>query len=91
MKSTLKSFGVFCNRIVGEKVKAKDFTDLIENRLSKRLKNFWSEIKFQDDDGNTIVINREFLDEQGMSFDEVVSDWLVNASEDDLQEVIQTV
>ena len=91
MKNTLKSFGVFCNKIVGEKVKAKDFTDLIENRLSKRLKNFWSEIKFMDNYGNTIVINREFLDEQGMSFDEIVCDWLSNASREDLQEIIDTI
>lgn len=90
-RKKLMSFGIFCNRIVGERVKAVDFDDLLENRLSKRLKTFWSEIKFQDQDGNTICINREFLEDQGMSFDEVVADWKDNASPEELEEVIHAI
>lgn len=88
MKKKLNVFTVFCNRITGEKVKAKDFDDLIENRMSKRHKEFWSEVKFKDEDGETITINREFLDEQGMTFEEVVNDWKSFASEEELQEEI---
>lgn len=88
MKNKLKVFTVFCSRITGEKLKANDFNDLIENRMSKRHKEFWSEVKFKDEDGETITINREFLDEQGMTFDEVVNDWKSFASEEELQEEI---
>lgn len=78
---------VLCNRIVGEEVKAKDFDDLIENKMSKRHKEFWSEVKFKDEDGDVISISREFIDEQGMTFDEVVSDWKQFASKEELQDM----
>lgn len=87
MKNKLKVFMVLCNRIVGEEVKAKDFDDLIENKMSKRHKEFWSEVKFKDEDGDVISISREFIDEQGMTFDEVVSDWKQFASKEELQDM----
>ncbi len=88
--SKLKAFVVFCNRVVGETVKAKDFNDLLENRVTNKLRIFWSEIKFKDEDGNTICIERRFMDEDGMSFEECVEDFKLHASEDDLSEEILT-
>ena len=74
MKRVLTSFGVFCNTIIGEEVRAKDLDDLFDNRMTGRQKDFWSSVKFKQDD-QTIVITREFLDEQGMSIDDIIIDW----------------
>lgn len=89
MKTQLKSFGIFCNRLFGERKKAIDFQDLLDNRMTKKQKEFWSQIKFQDNKGRTICITREFL-EQGMAFDEVVFDWVENNPEF-LEDVIHTI
>lgn len=91
MKTKLKTFGVFCNCITGYKVKAKNFEDLVKNRMTKRQKEFWSEIKYKDENENTIVIHREYLEEQGMTFDEIVQDYLEYASDEDLNEVINVL
>ena len=72
------------DRIIGKVDEEEEF-------LHEEPKIEFRTIKFQDDDGNTIVVNREFLDEQKMSFEEIVSDWLSNADEDDLQQIIHTV
>ncbi len=74
-KGNLEKFAVFGHgRFIGEEFRAKDFADLINNRLPKRL-NEWMCIKFIDDQGRTISISSDFMDE-GMSFDECVDDWV---------------
>lgn len=88
MKPRLTKFAVFCNRTIAEIVKAKDFDDLIENRMLKRQKEFWSSVNFKDDEDRTICITREFLDDQGMTFDEVVLDWLEFAEPSQLESPI---
>ena len=61
MNSTLKTFAVFKNQLIGEIVKAKDFNDLLENRMNTKQKKFWSEIRFYDEEGNSIQIMKEYL------------------------------
>ncbi len=74
-KSTTAKFAVFCNRMVGETKSATSLEELIESKMLKRQKEFWSEIKFKDEQNRTIVISREFV-EQGMSILEIISDHL---------------
>lgn len=76
MKKPLIKFAVFCNRICGEVKKAESIKDLIENRMTKKQKQFWSEVKYYDAQGRVIQITREFLDEQGMTIEDVISDWI---------------
>ncbi len=85
----LQSFGVFCNRTVGERVKAIDFQDLLDNRMTNKQKRFWSEVKFTDTQERTICITQEFL-EQGMTFDEIVQDWITHNPEW-LDDIIHTI
>jgi hypothetical protein len=85
-----KTFSIFCNRITGEKKKALDFKDLLENKMLKRQKEHWSSIKFKDEHERTISIDREFL-ESGMTFEDAVWDWLGNSTEEEQSDDIFTI
>ena len=76
MKHLLTPFGVFKNQIIGEEVRAIDFQDLLNNRMTNKQKEFWSNVMFKDCEGRTIQITREFFDEQLMSESEIVADWI---------------
>jgi len=76
MKHLLTPFGVFKNQIIGEEVRAIDFKDLLNNRMTNKQKEFWSNVMFKDCEGRTIQITREFFDEQLMSESEIVADWI---------------
>lgn len=91
MKKRLIKFAVFCNRMCGQEVRALDFDDLLENRMTKKQKTFWSNVQFKDSQGRTINIAREFIDEQGMSFDEVFHDWIDNATQAELESKIHVI
>jgi len=73
MKTT---FAVFVNQMVGEQKKAENIKDLLENKMNQRQKNFWTHVMFLNEDGETIQITREFLEEQGMLEHEIVQDWI---------------
>lgn len=81
MKAKLIKFAVFKNQMFGEEVRAKDFDDLLNNRMTKRQRKFWSNVKFTDSKGRNINISREFLEEQRMTFDEIVDDFIEHCSE----------
>ena len=76
MKTKLKAFEVFCNRVIGETVKANDIQDLFDNRLLKRQEKFWSTVEFVDNENRNITITRHFMDDDGMTLDEVIQDWI---------------
>lgn len=84
MKKKIK-FTIFCNKMFGETKKAWSFQELLDS-MSKRHKEFWSNIMFKDEDGKTINITREFL--QDMTFDEVVNDWIAFG---DTEQTIHTI
>lgn len=83
-------FTIFKNQFIGFTRRADNFDDLLNNVMTKRDKEFWSNIQFKDSHNRTINITREFL-EQGMTFDEVVYDWIDNATEDELTEEILSI
>jgi hypothetical protein len=82
-------FAVFCNQAVGTWKPAKDFDDLL-NKMTKKQREFWSNIQFIDSQGRLINITREFL-EEGMTFDEAVWDWLEWADINQLEEKIHAI
>lgn len=88
MKNTLKPFAV-CHSglIVGELIKAKDISDLIENILSKKVSNNWEIISFVDSENRSINVTKEFL-EEGMTLNEVIQDWIDNG---DIEEPIMAL
>lgn len=88
MKNTLKPFAV-CHSglIVGELIKAKDISDLIENRLSKKVSNNWEIISFVDSKNRSINVTKEFL-EEGMTLNEVIQDWIDNG---DIEEPVMAL
>lgn len=81
-------FTIFKNQIIGVTKPAKDFTDLVENVMNKKEKEFWSHVQYKDDENRTIQITREFLEEQNMTFTECVEDWLLHG---DTQEEILSI
>ena len=78
MKKHIK-FTIFCNRMFGETKSSLSIDDLF-NKMTKRHKEHWSEIKFKDEQGRTIQITREFL-EQGMTIEEIIEDWILNCQD----------
>ena len=72
-------FTIFCNKMFGETKKALSINDLF-NKMTKRHREHWSEIKFKDEQGRTIQITREFL-EQGMTIGEIIEDWIINCKD----------
>ena len=78
MKNKLKPFSV-CHSglIIGELFKAKDVSDLIKNRLPKKVLKNWEIISFINSDNQSICVTREFLDE-GMTIKEAIQDWITN-------------
>ena len=68
-------FAVFCNQMIGHIRKAPSVAEVIE-ALPKRVKTYWSNIQYKDEEGRTINISREYLQEQGMSIAEVIEDHL---------------
>lgn len=83
-----RKYAVYTNSIiVGEAVSASSLGDLL-GKMLKRQKNYWQVIKYKDDENRTIQVSREFWEDQGMSFAEIVEDWLEYANEDDLEEEI---
>ena len=69
-------FTIFKNQIIGTSKYAKDFADLLENKFSNKEKIFWSHVQFKDSENRTIQITREYFEEQKMTFEECVNDWL---------------
>jgi len=69
--------------MVGETKRFFTLEECLEN-MTKRHKKFWSNIKWKDEEGRTISFSREFFEEQGMSKEEVIQDWLDNATEEEL-------
>jgi hypothetical protein len=79
MRNKLKSFAV-CHTglILGEVFKAIDIHDLIQNKLPKRVLERWEIISFVDSENRNISVTREYIDEDGMTIDEVIQDWIDN-------------
>lgn len=68
----------------GKIVYAEDIHDLLGNKMSKADRKTWELIKYRDEQGRVICITREFMDDQGMTLEEVIDDWLEHGvSEDD--------
>ena len=67
------SFGIW-----SELVKAKDFDDLLDNRMQKRQLKSWQSISWIDADDNFIDIHRHFIDDEGMTRREAIDDSLAN-------------
>jgi len=87
-KKKNKRFGVFlAGNMIGEVAYAEDVHDLISNRMLKRWNN-WETIKYKDDDGKTVVVTRYFMDDDGMSVQEVIDDYYQNATSEDFEDEI---
>lgn len=87
-KKKNKRFGVFLSgNMIGEVAYAEDIHDLINNKMLKRWSN-WETIKYKDDDGKTVVVTRYFMDDDGMTVQEVIDDYYLNATEFDLEDDI---
>lgn len=83
-------FTIFLNQFIGTTRKAEDFAGLINNVMTRKEKKHWSNIQFKNKENQTVNITREFL-EYGMTFEEVVNDWIENASEEMLCEEILSI
>ena len=68
---------------MGERKTANTVAEVIE----KSPKN-WAIIEFRNDDGNRVCVTREFMDNDNMTVEEVVQDWLEYTSESELEERI---
>jgi len=75
-------FAVFCNQMIGHIRKAPSVAEVIE-ALPKRVKTYWSSIKYKDEEGRTICITKEYLEEQGMTIAEIIQDHLDYGDTDD--------
>jgi len=75
-------FAVFCNQMIGHIRKAPSVAEVIE-ALPKRVQTYWSSIKYKDEEGRTICITKEYLEEQGMTIAEVIQDHLQYGDTDD--------
>lgn len=81
MNNKLKPFSVFHSAlIIGELFKAKDIHDLIDNRLPKKVLNNWEIISFIDSENRNISVTRSFMDDDKMSLDETIQDWIDNGN-----------
>ncbi len=81
-------FTIFKNQIAGVTKAAENFTDLLENVMTKKELEFWSHIQFKDSENRTIQITREYLEEQNMTFEDCVADWLANG---DIEQEIYSI
>ena len=88
MKTKKTEFVVFCNKIIGESIKASSVQDAIDKML-KRQKEYWSTIEWRDEDGKRMVVTQEYLD-QGMTLEEIIEDWKMHASSMDFDDIIIT-
>jgi hypothetical protein len=75
-------FGVFCNQMIGHLRTAATVAEAID-ALPKRVKKCWSNIMYKDEEGRTINIPRDFLEEQGMSIDEIIADCIEHGNIED--------
>jgi len=77
-KTKLKSFSV-CHSglITGEFFKAKSVLNLME-RLPKSVRNNWETISFVDSENRNICVTREFMENDGMTIEETINDWVEN-------------
>lgn len=82
-------FTIFCNETAGETKPYWSLKECIDG-MTKRHQDFWSNIQYKDQHDKTINVSREFI-EQGMSLDEVVADYLENASPEDLKQTIYSI
>ena len=86
-----KRYGVFlAGKSIGEIAYAENINDLLDNKMLKRWSN-WGVIKFKDDDGRTISVQRHYMDDDGMSAQEVIEDYHTYASLEDLEEDIEVL
>ena len=85
------AFTIFCNQMFGETKRFFTLEECLES-MTKRHNKFWSNIKWKDEEGRTINFSREFFEEQGMSKEEIISDWLEHASKEELfEDTIYTI
>jgi hypothetical protein len=73
----------------GETKRGSSIQDIID-RMTKRHKQFWSNIQYKDDEGRTINISRDFL-EEGMTIDEVIEDYITHSTDEDFEQNIYTI
>lgn len=80
-------FAVFCNQMIGHLRKAPSVAEVIE-ALPKRVQTYWSNIMYKDEEGRTINITREYLEEQGMTIEEIIQDHIEHGDTEDIILVI---
>jgi hypothetical protein len=80
MKNKMK-FGVFTvhSVIIAELRKAWSIDELLKILPQKTLK-FWTHIQYKDSENRMIQITREYIDEQGMTVQECIDDWIEHMS-----------
>ena len=84
-------FSINSGYIIGELAYADSIEDLLENKLLKRQHRSWQTIQYRDEDDDIIEITREFLDDQGMTLDEVVNDWKMHGQPEEEIEAINSL
>ncbi len=89
MRKTKIKFVVFCNQMIGEVRPAWSIQECLDG-LTKRQKQFWSNIMWRDAEGRTMNFHKEFL-EQGMTNDEIIDDWIWNTSADEQEQPIHVL
>lgn len=60
---------------IGKKYISDSIEKLLESGLTKRDRQFWQVIKYVNEDNKLMVITREYIEDQGMSLEEVKDDW----------------
>lgn len=79
VNNKLKSFSVCHSGLcIGEFFKAKDINSLISEKLPQRVLRNWETISFVDSQNKNICVTREFMENDKMTLEETINDWIEN-------------
>lgn len=71
---------------IGDRRTANSVAEMIE-KAPKR----WAILEFRNDLGQRICVTKDFMEEDNMTADEVIQDWIDNATQDEFEEPIKAM
>lgn len=71
---------------LGERKTAHSVAEIIE-----KVPKSWATIEFRNDDGQRVCVTKEFMEEDNMTVEEVIQDWLEYTSPSELEEPIKAM
>jgi len=71
---------------IGDRKTANSVAEMIEKAPKS-----WAILEFRNDLGQRICVTREFMEEGGMTADEVIQDWLEYTTKSELEEPIKAI